>query len=103
MKTLFLRFPDEAAALAAFSTVTGQEVATLGDVPPKVVVSGMLCDVDPIGALTHATGSVDAEGAPIVEPVEGWHANVWTPDEAVTPEAFAAVEVFPATPDRVFG
>lgn len=103
MKTLFLRFPDEAAALAAFSAVTGREVAALADVPSKVEVSGLLCDVDPVGRLTHDTGGIDVDGLPIVEPVEGWHVNVWTPDEAVTPEALVGFEVFPATPSRVFG
>lgn len=103
MKTLHLRFPDEATALAAFSAVTGRDVAALADVPSKVEVSGLLCDVDPVGPLTHDTGAVDAEGMPIVEPVAGWHVNVWTPDEAVTPEALAGFEVFPVTPSRVFG
>jgi hypothetical protein len=103
MKTLYLRFPDEAAALAAFSAVTGLPVATLADVPSKVEVSGMLCDVDPIGVLIRPTGAADAAGEPIVELIAGWHVNVWMPDAAVMPEALAGVEVFPVTPSRVFG
>lgn len=103
MKTLYLRFPDEPAALAAFSAVTGKAVASLADVPSKVTVDGMICDVDPIGVLIRATGAVDAAGEPVFEPVEGWHVNVWMPDEAVMPEALAGVEIFPVTPDRVFG
>ena len=103
MKTIYLRFPDLSAALAAFSAVTGQPVATLADVPSKVDVSGLLCDVDPVGTLTRDTGSVDAEGFPIVEPIDGFHVNIWTPDEAVTPDALLAWVVRPATPSRVFG
>lgn len=103
MKTLFLRFPDEASALLAFSVVTGREVSSLADVPAKVDVSGLLCDVDPIGILTHATGAVDADGYAVTVPVEGWHVNIWTPDEAVTPAPLQAYVVHPVTPSRIFG
>jgi len=103
MKTLFLRFPNEASALAAFSAVTGAEVSSLADVPSKVEVGGFLCDVDPIGALTHATGAVDADGYAITVPVEGFHVNIWTPNEAVTPAPLLAFVVEPTTPSRIFG
>ena len=93
MKTVFLRFPDVDTALAAFSAVTGQEVASLADVPSKVAVSGLLCDVDPIGPLTNSAG----------EPVPGWHVNVWTPDEAAIPADLGLFRVYPVSPSRVFG
>lgn len=93
MMTLYLRLPDETAALALFSAVTGQPVASLAEVPSKVWVGEMLCDVDPIGAITDPAGQT----------VDGWHVNIWTPDEAVTPDMLAPFVVHPATPSRVFG
>lgn len=81
MKTLFLRFPDEAAALAAFSNVTGEAVASLAGVLGKIEVSGLPCDV---------------------EPLAGWHVNIRTQDDAVTPEALLSYVVELVTPSRVF-
>ena len=103
MITLYLRFPNLQAALAAFSMVTGQPVEALPEVPPKVVVNGLLCDVDAIGQLTHETGNLDAEGAPVFEPVVGWHVNIWVPDDAVVPPELEPFRVYPLTPSRSFG
>lgn len=102
MQTIHLRFPDEASALAAFAAVTGQEVGSVSDVPSMVVVNDLRIDVLPIGPLTHDTGTVDQDGAPIVEPVAGWHVNLLMPADGVLPDALAAVQVFPLTPSFVF-
>lgn len=103
MITLYLRFPILQAALAAFSAVTGQEVEALHDVPSKVAVNGLLCDVDVIGSLTHATGEKDVDGYPISEQVAGSHVNIWVPDDAVVPSELEPFRVFPVTPSRSFG
>ncbi len=31
---------------------------------------------DPIGTICKETGTVDAEGNPVMEPIPGWHANL---------------------------
>lgn len=103
MITIFLRFPDLATALAIFAAVTGDGVSGLADVPSKISVNEKLCDVDPIGALTHDTGQVDAGGLPIYEAVNGWHCNIWVPDDAILPDALTPYLVQPVTPSRVFG
>jgi len=103
MQTVFLRFPDAVAALAAFRAITGDGADDLAGVPTIAIVSGLRIDVDVIGALEHDTGTVDAEGRAITEPVAGFHVNLWMPDEAVLPEALAPAVVHPVTPSRVFG
>ena len=103
MITLFLRFPNLPTALGAFGVVTGQAVEALSEVPSKVAVNGLLCDVDVIGSLTHETGEKDADGAPVFEPVAGFHVNIWVPDDAVVPAELEPFRVFPVTPSRSFG
>ena len=103
MITLFLRFPNLPTALGAFGVVTGQAVEALSEVPSKVEVNGLLCDVDVIGPLTHATGEHDADGAPLFEPVSGFHVNIWVPSDAVVPPELEPFRVYPLTPSRSFG
>lgn len=103
MITLYLRFPNLQSALAAFSDVTGQPVEELSEVPSKVAVNGLLCDVDVIGPLTRATGNFDADGVPLYEPVAGFHVNVWVPATAIIPEALEPYTIHPITPSRSFG
>ncbi len=102
MITLYLRFPNLQAALAAFSMVTGQPVEELSEVPSKTSVNSLLCDVDVIGPLTHETGEMDAEGYPISEPVAGFHVNIWVPNDAVVPSELEPFRVYPVTPSRSF-
>lgn len=99
MRTLHLRFPDETTALGAFAAVTGHAVGALSEVPSKVEVNGLLCDVDVIGIVGAEFGEVDEAGGVIV----GFRVNIWVPDEAVVPAALAPAVVTPVTPRRVFG
>lgn len=103
MITLYLRFPNMAMALAAFAIVTGQDAETVSDVPSKVVVNGVLCDVDPIGPITRETGALDVDGLPVAEIVPGWHVNIWLPDTAIVPPELEPFRVYPVTPSRGFG
>lgn len=103
MITLYLRFPSPQAALVAFGMVTGQPVEELSEVPSKASVNGLLCDVDVIGPLTHETGEKDADGAPLFEPVSGFHVNIWVPNDAVVPPELEPFRVYPVTPSRSFG
>lgn len=102
MITLYLRFPDMATALSAFAIVTGQDAETVSDVPSKVVVNGVLCDVDVIGQLSRLSGN-DADGRPLFEPVAGFHVNIWVPDDALVPAELEPFRVYPVTPSRSFG
>lgn len=79
MKTLFLHFEHETAALAALAPFLDEG----------------LC-VDIVGRM-YARASESPDAAPV--PLAGWHVNVLAD---VLPEALQPYEVFPETPARVF-
>ena len=61
---------------------------------------------DPIGTIWKDTGTVDAEGNPVMEPLPGWHANLRLRHE-LTPEQHGALDVVliapPEHPVRIWG
>ncbi|WP_026782966.1 hypothetical protein [Pleomorphomonas koreensis] len=94
MRTIRLRFADEAAArdtLKAAGWLATDPETGAETVPPLVWVSGARCDIDMIGVLHEAA---DADAQPVALP--GWHINLlWWGDgtapaiggETVEPEA----------------
>lgn len=64
MNDYWLRGDDESAVLAA--------MAEAGISTGPTMVSSF----DPIGTIWKDTGTVDAEGNPVMEPLPGWHANL---------------------------
>ena len=90
----WLRGQDEAevlAALAAAGIAAGPTDASA---------------YDPIGTIWKDTGTVDAEGKPVMEPLPGWHANLRLRHE-LTPEQHGALDSVlippPAHPVRIWG
>lgn len=80
---LYLKFPDEATALAAL----------YADDVPK------FRNIDTIGVISKRTGGTDEE--PVFTTVPGWHVNV----RALDDEDVSGLETFvtnPATPVRVW-
>jgi hypothetical protein len=74
MRTIRLRFADEAAArdtLKAAGWLTTDPETGAETVPPLVWVSGARCDIDMIGVLHEAA---DADAQPVALP--GWHINL---------------------------
>ncbi|WP_347269848.1 hypothetical protein [Rhizorhabdus histidinilytica] len=64
--------------------------------------AAMIVALDVIGTITVQTGEIDADGAPINQPIEGWHANLYTVEE-LSPAELEALPVIPtpATPWRM--
>jgi hypothetical protein len=62
------------------------------------------CDLDIIGVIYKPTGEVDEEGNPVMEPIEGYHANIrkWVGD--FTEEQLAALPLIeaPSSPSRIW-
>ena len=86
-----LKFDSEAAAKAVLYRVEGEE----GNEVPKYLA------IDLIGTVYKPTGEVvvDDDGieAPVMAPVQGYHANVRVVDAAPELEAY---QVFPQNPVR---
>ena len=94
MNDYWLRGDDEAAVLAAMAEAA---IPTL----PSTESS-----FDPIGTIWKDTGTVDAEGNHVMEPLPGWHANLRMRNE-LTPEQHGALDAVlippPAHPVRIWG
>lgn len=90
--TIYLRFSDEAAAVAAFTPWSGD-----GAIPPYADRVA----VDVLGVIQRPTGEVlqtEAGEIPVLAPVPGWHINL---SERVPELEQYEVEA-PTVPDRVF-
>ena len=61
-------------------------------------------DLDVIGEIYKPTGEVDEEGTPVMEQLDGYHANIRTWDGDFTEEQLAALPTItaPANPVRIW-
>lgn len=94
MHDYWLRGDDEAAVLSAMAEAA---IPTL----PSTESS-----FDPIGTIWKDTGTVDAEGNPVMEPLPGWHANLRMRSELTFDQEAALALVLidaPANPVRIWG
>lgn len=94
MNDYWLRGDDEAAVLSAMAEAA---IPTL----PSTESS-----FDPIGTIWKDTGTVDAEGNPVMEPLPGWHANLRMRNELTFDQEAALALVLidaPANPVRIWG
>ena len=94
MNDYWLRGDDEAAVLSAMAEAA---IPTM----PSTESS-----FDPIGTISKDTGTVDAEGNPVMEPLPGWHANLRMRNELTLDKEAALAPVLilpPAHPVRVWG
>lgn len=83
MTTLFLRFPSEGAFLALMPPDFQQEGETGSPLPDGVTALSI------IGPHMKTDGSTDPR----------WHINAL----GVLPDAWGPYQIFPETPERVFG
>lgn len=98
--TSYLRFPDEAAAMAAF------EAAGFTIVSPETEETIIIRDtheysLDPIGTIYNNDAVIDPETGEIISPatpIEGWHANYL----GELPEGWETLLVSPQMPYRKF-
>lgn len=98
--TLYLRFPDEATFRATLDASFVQHGETGSPLPEGVDAIRI------VGAL-YEGGTFDADGNVVTPPtqVPGFHVNVLTTNDGSgpLPAAWGAYQVFPATPQGVFG
>lgn len=68
----------------------------------EIVRDNVRVVVDRIGRIYEPTGEADEAGIPVVAPIAGWHANLYTA-EPLTEEQRAALPIIPtpAEPKRV--
>lgn len=111
MHDVFLKFADEAEALATFETVGLQvDALTYHDtaLPTGMLIVkavGPTCE----GAVYAPTGETEADGegveVPVMATVPGFHVNLRLADGAALPDALAvfAVTPEPVTPAEIFG
>lgn len=105
MTPVYLRFPDQAAAIAAFNTIAGEDAAALSDVPPVVFLAAGPIYIDVVfgtGIVSRPTGetvtNVEGNVVDVAAPIPGFHVNLLLPDGVDLPEALAAVRINPAAP-----
>jgi hypothetical protein len=95
--TRFLRFPSEAAWIAACQSA-GYWIT---QDPPRPLLLSHTHNFDVIGVLFEG-GVYDPETGEVLEPptvLEGWHVNAKVP---TLPEGWDAYLVTPAQPQRIF-
>ena len=97
---LYLKFTDEAAAIAVLYT----QEPTAWDEEGNVIATEprqAYANISTIGIISKPTGDTDTEGNPVMVALDGWHVNVRVVGEDPTPlEQYA---VTPALPVRVWG
>ncbi len=92
----FLKFPDEAAAMAALF-----DAETVGE---QTLQKPKFRNVDVIGAICRPTGThseVNGMIVPNMEALDGFHANVRLV-EGEDSQALEALRVYPTNPARVW-
>lgn len=94
MSTIYLRFPDEAAFLATLPADFEQHGETGGPLPAGVAAISIVGTISEGGELDDAGNVITP---PTVKP--GWHVNLL----GAVPAEWAAYQVTPVTPVRVFG
>lgn len=96
--THYLRFPDEAAGMAAIATAGFTFTDNNGET--KVQTASHTHALDVIGPI-YIGGKWDAETGEVIEPpvlLDGWHFNFI----GELPEAWEPYAVSPAQPVRIF-
>lgn len=95
-----LKFTDEASACTVLNDITEAVTDDAGNVICEQSVAPRYANIDIIGTISKPTGEVDADGLPILAPIDGWHVNVRTIDPAPELNAYT---VQPANSVRVWG
>ena len=98
MIDFYLKFPDEAAAIAVLYTTVVEVQDEEGVVLVEASVTPNYQNISIIGTISKPTEELDAEGNPVMAALEGWHVNVKA-DES--PE-LVQYQVFPLAPMRVW-
>ena len=101
MTDFYLRFASEEEARSVLYTVTPAVLNEEGEVVTEEQVKPNYMNIDVLGVIYEPTAEVDADGYPVMAPLDGWHVNVRT----INDEDGAALESFkvePKAPRRVW-
>lgn len=93
---LYLNFPDRATAIAVASGLIGETVETFhadGWWRNPETEENVYWNLDDIGTFTDEEGN----------PQPGYHINGWWHSDNPLPETLQTFQIFPETPNRVFG
>ena len=102
MNDLFLKFADEAQATSVLYTQHPEVTTEDATAVTEAYTTANFANIDTVGAITKPSGEVDAEGNPVMQPLEGWHVNVRVAagEDASTLETY---KVLPKQPVRIWG
>ena len=101
MTDFYLRFASEEEARSVLYTVTPAVLNEEGEVVTEEQVKPNYMNIDVLGVIYEPTAEVDADGYPILAPLDGWHVNVRTiGDEDGAP--LDPFKVQPKAPRRVW-
>jgi hypothetical protein len=98
----YLKFPDEVTATSILYTIVVEVQDENGNVLVEASVSPNYQNIDTIGVISKPTGEVDAEGNPVMAPLEGWHVNVRTDASSDATAELEQYQIFPVAPMRVW-
>lgn len=93
MKDYFLRFANKTESDSILYIVEQDEEET--------VVTPRFANIDVVGTIHRPTGALDADGNPVIAPLDGWHVNVRVVD-GEDDAALLPYAVTPANPQRVW-
>lgn len=97
----YLKFASEEEARSVLYTVTPAVSDEETGVVTEETVKPNYMNIDVLGVIYEPTAEVDADGYPVMAPLDGWHVNVRT----IGDEDGAALESFkvmPKAPRRVW-
>lgn len=101
MTDFYLKFASEEEARSVLYTVTPAVLNEEGEVVTEEQVKPNYMNIDVLGVIYEPTAEVDADGYPILAPLDGWHVNVRTiNDEDGT--ALDPFKVEPKNPRRTW-
>lgn len=102
MTDFYLKFASEEEARSVLYTVTPAVLNEEGEVVTEETVKPNFANIDILGVLYEPSGSLDEDGYPILQPMQGWHVNVRVIDgeDATGLQQYAVV---PSVPRRVWG
>ena len=102
MTDFYLKFASEEEARTVLYTVTPAVLSEEGEVVTEEQVKPNYMNIDVLGVIYEPTAEVDADGYPVMAPLDGWHVNVRVIDEDATNLEPFRVEPEPSTPARVW-
>lgn len=101
MTDFYLKFASEEEAKSVLYTVTPAVSDEETGVVSEETVKPNYMNIDVLGVIYEPTAEVDADGYPILAPLDGWHVNVRVVD-GENSTVLQSYAVTPTAPRRVW-